>query len=176
MSGALKSGLIFGLVGFVVVIGFSFIPLVGPILCGPLAAGIVGTAAGYYGVRWSTSNTGIGRGVLAGGLAGIGSLIGAVTFFVVAFTLVRSNPIFQEQLDEALRQQQNAQIDKEQLDILLGVLGPIAGLCSGVFNLILSLAFGGLGGWLLTRKRDGSSLQQPPMQPPTQPPPLAPND
>jgi hypothetical protein len=157
MSGAVKAGLIFGAIGIVAVIGVAFIPLVGPLICGPLAAVIIGAVAGYYGVRWSEGNPGVGRGVLAGTLAGVGTLIGAVIAYTILFSLVRGNPIFQQQLQEALRRQPNAQIDPAALNTIVGVAGPIAGFCFGILNLIVALAFGALGGWIAVRNRAPSA-------------------
>lgn len=168
MSGAVKSGLIFALVGVVAVIGFSFVPLAGPFLCGPLAAALVGTAAGYYGVRWSRWNAGIGQGVLAGALAGIGTLAGALLFWIVSFSLLQSNPQLQELMQEQL-QRQDTQVNPSDLNAALAVSGPLAGLCFGLINLLISLALGALGGWLATRNR--AQAVQPPMEPPPMAPP-----
>jgi hypothetical protein len=153
MSGALKAGLIFGAIGLIVVLAVAFIPAVGPLICGPLVAVIIGTAAGYYGVRWSAGTPGISRGVLAGTLSGVGMLLGAVIAYTILFGMVRSNPMFQEQIQEALRRQPDAQIDPAALDTLVGIVGPIAGFCFGILNLLIGLAFGTLGGWLALRNR-----------------------
>src|SRR5262245_55512863 len=107
MSGAVKSGLIFALVGIAAVAGLSFIPYIGALLCGPLAAALVGPGAGYFGVRWSPPTAGVGTGVLAGTIAGVGALIGSVLFWLVIFAIVRSMPQFEQAIDEALRQQPN---------------------------------------------------------------------
>src|SRR5262249_51858430 len=82
MSGTLKSGLIFAVAGIVGVLALSFVPFVGAVCCGPLAAGIIGTAAGYYGVRWSGEGAGIGQGLLAAAIAGVGALIGGAVFWL----------------------------------------------------------------------------------------------
>jgi hypothetical protein len=177
MSGAVKSGLIFALVGIAAVVGFSFIPLVGAFLCGPLAAALVGTAAGYFGVRWSAANAGVGTGVAAGAIAGVGALIGAVIFWLVAFRLAQSMPGFQEQLREGVqRQQPGVQLDPSDINALLNVVGPALGICFGIFNLLLALALGALGGWLAVRNRSQlapvptlatSPLEPPPLDPPS---------
>ena len=153
MSGALKAGLIFGAVGLIVVLAVAFIPAVGPLICGPLVAVIVGTIAGFYGVRWSAGTPGISRGVLAGTLAGVGMLLGAVIAYTILVGMVRNNPAFQQQLQDALRRQPNAQIDPAALDTLVGFVGPVAGFCFGILNLLIGLAFGALGGWLALRNR-----------------------
>ena len=51
MSGAVKAGLIFGAIGLIVVLAVAFIPAIGPLICGPGVAVIIGAVAGYYGVR-----------------------------------------------------------------------------------------------------------------------------
>jgi len=174
LSGAVKSGLLFALIGIAAVVGFSFIPVAGPILCGPVAAALVGIGAGYLGVRWSAPGVGAGTGVLAGAIAGVGTLIGAVIFWIIAFSMIQSMPGFQEQLQDTVqRQQPNAQLDPSQLDALVQIAGPLLGICFGVFNLLLSLGLGGLGGWLAAR---GSARQMAPptITPPMGPPPLDP--
>ena len=153
MSGALKAGLIFGAIGLIVVLAVAFIPAVGPLICGPLVAVIIGAVAGFYGVRWSAGTPGISRGVLAGTLSGVGMLLGAVIAYTILVGMVRNNPIFQEQLQEALRRQPNAQIDPAALNTIVGFVGPVAGFCFGVLNLLIALAFGALGGWLALRNR-----------------------
>lgn len=153
MSGALKAGLIFGAIGLIVVLAVAFIPAVGPLICGPLVAVIIGAVAGFYGVRWSAGTPGISRGVLAGTLSGVGMLLGAVIAYTILVGMVRNNPIFQEQLQEALRRQPNAQIDPAALNTIVGFVGPIVGFCFGILNLLIALAFGALGGWLAVRNR-----------------------
>jgi hypothetical protein len=172
MSGAVRSGLIFAVVGIIAVVAFSFIPLAGPFLCGPLAAALVGTAAGYYGVRWSGERAGAGQGLLAGAIAGVGTLIGAVLFFIILIGIARNTPGFEQQLRSAL-DQQNARVNPSDVNTIMNAIGPIAGLCFGVINLLLSLALGALGGWLAARNR-ARPAQPTPLEPPM-PPPLSPS-
>jgi hypothetical protein len=162
MSGALRAGLIFGVTGLIVVLAVAFIPAVGPLICGPLVAVIIGTVAGFYGVRWSAGTPGIGRGVLAGTLAGVGMLLGAVIAYTILVGMASSNPLFQEQIQEALRQQPDAQIDAAALNTIVGIVGPVVGFCFGILNLLIGLAFGALGGWLALRNRP---QPVPPMEP-----------
>jgi hypothetical protein len=173
MSGAVKSGLIFALVGIATVAGFSFIPYVGALLCGPLAAALVGLGAGYYGVRWSPPTAGVGTGVLAGTIAGVGALLGAILFWLVVFAIMRSMPEFDQMLDEALRQQPNAQLDPSTVDALFNLLGPLLGICFGILNLVLALGLGALGGWLVVRNRPQPG-SMPVVAAPLGPPPLDP--
>jgi hypothetical protein len=162
MSGALKAGLIFGAIGLIVVLAVAFIPAVGPLICGPLVAVIIGAIAGFYGVRWSAGTPGVSRGVLAGTLAGVGTLLGAVIAYTILVGMVRNTPMFQEQLQEVLRQQPDAQIDPAGLDMLIGIAGPAVGFCFGILNLLIALAFGALGGWLALRNRPQPA---PPIEP-----------
>jgi hypothetical protein len=173
MSGAVKSGLIFALVGIAAVAGLSFIPYVGALLCGPLAAALVGVGAGYYGVRWSPPTAGVGTGVLAGTIAGVGALLGSVLFWLVILAIARSMPEFDQMLDEALRQQPNTQLDPSTVDMVFNLLGPILGICFGIFNLVLALALGALGGWLAVRNRPQPGVM-PTVATPLGPPPLDP--
>jgi hypothetical protein len=174
MSGAVKSGLLFALVGIAAVVGFSFIPIAGPIVCGPFAAALVGIGAGYLGVRWSTSGAGVGTGVLAGAIAGIGALIGSMIFWVIAIGMAQSLPGFQQQLQDAVQQQQpNASLNPSELNAIIQIAGPLLGICFGVFNLLLSLGLGALGGWIAAR-RNVRPPQMPTISSPLGPPPLDP--
>ena len=121
MSGAVKSGLIFALIGVVAVVGLSFIPYVGALLCGPLAAALVGAGAGYYGVRWSPPTAGVGTGVLAGTLSGVGALIGSVIFWLIIFAIARSMPQFEQALEAQLPP--NAEISPSDLNAVLNLAG-----------------------------------------------------
>jgi hypothetical protein len=184
MSGAVKSGLIFAFVGIISLIAFTILPamispLLGICICGPLAVVLNGSGAGYVGVRWSKGSAGVGQGVLAGAIAGIGLLIGAVLLFVVLLMIVRSvaqnDPdLYAQVIENALRQQPEANIDPAELDQAMNILLPVAGFCFGLLALAFSVAFGALGGWIATRRRAG---QEGPPSPPPQPfgpPPLSP--
>lgn len=170
MSGAVKSGLIFAAVGLVGVFALSFVPIVGALCCGPLAAAGVGTAAGYYGARWSRAERGIGQGVLAGAMAGLGALIGAAIYYLIIFRIVQDNPeIYMEVMRGFLGEAASNQMSPEELSALARIMGPIMAVCFGVLNLLIALALGALGSWLATRNR-------PQPTPPMQPPPLTPAD
>ena len=175
MSGTLKSGLIFAVVGIVGVLGLSFVPFVGALCCGPLVAGSIGTAAGYYGVRWSGTGAGMSQGLLAAALAGVGALIGGAIFWLISFSIIQSNPeLYQEAIRQFMAQQQQqqtpTQIDPAQLTAMMGVIGPIIAICFGVLELLITLTLGALGGWLATRNRNQPAAQQP-----MAPPPMAPS-
>ncbi len=165
MPGLVKSGLIFGLIGVVAVIIFSFTPLIGPFLCGPVAAVLAGAGAGYFGARWSPARSGGIAGALAGVIAGVGSLIGAVISWIILLAIAQAMPEYQEQLQEILRQQPNNQLTPEDMNTLIMLVGPVMGLCFGVLNLLASLASGALAGWLTARGRP--QPQPPDPQPPT---------
>ena len=158
MSGAVKSGLIFAAVGLIGVLATAFIPGPGAVLCGPLLAVIVGGVAGFYGVRWTTEGPRISRGVLAGTLAGLGMIVGAVIAYVVLFNSLSADPLFQEQLGAFLEQQPDVQVDQGALGAAVGLAGIVAGLCVGLLNLLLGLAFAALGGWLALRGQPTASV------------------
>ncbi|MEN9937105.1 MAG: hypothetical protein RLZZ387_3684 [Chloroflexota bacterium] len=171
MSGGVKSGLLFGLVSFIVIGGLTIIPTLGQLCCGPLGALLLGGAAGYVGVRWSGELAGMGQGVLAGALAGVGVLAGTVLGFVLYIALVRSWPEARQMLDEAVRQQQGAEaLTPQDVDTLLNIVAPVLGFCFGLLWLLFSLGAGALGGWLAVQQRRG---EQPPAQPPIAMPPPA---
>src|SRR5215216_6795047 len=113
MGGALKAGILFGLIGLILS-PLPLLPLMeiklpalltfvllrgGPIvvLLGPLAL-ILGGLAGFFGARWSRPVPTIGRGVLAGGVAGSGVMLGNLSFFVVILLLLSSVPGLQDDL------------------------------------------------------------------------------
>jgi len=121
MSGAMRSGLIFGAIGLIAVLATAFVPRPGPIVCGPLLAVLVGGLAGFFGVRWSVENARVSRGVLAALLAGLGMLVGAVIGYIVLFNSISSEPSFQQQLSAFLQQQPDAKIDPEALGALVGI-------------------------------------------------------
>ena len=172
MSGAVKSGLIFALVGLVGGVAFSLLPIGGPLWSIPIAL-IVGGVAGYYGVRWSAESAGVGTGVLAGAIAGIGVLIAAVIGWMIAFSRAMSLPGFEQRMQEQLQQQQGAQHTPDQLNAFIGISGPLFGVCCGVVELVFALGVGALGGWLATRNRPrpgatpSAPLGPPPLDPPS---------
>lgn len=166
MSGMVKPGLIFAAIGVIAVIIFSFTPLIGPFLCGPVAALLAGAGAGYFGARWSPARSGGVAGALAGAIAGVGSLLGAVISWIILLAIAQAMPDYQEQLQEMLRQQPNNQLTPSDMNTLIMLVGPLMGLCFGVVNLLASLASGALAGRLTARGR-------PQPRPPAPPPPPA---
>jgi hypothetical protein len=172
MSGGVKAGLLFGAIAIPITIGASFIPYLGLICCGPLGALLLGAAAGYLGVQWAGLDAGIGQGVLGGGLAGAGSLIGTVIFFVGVIVFLSNMPEFDQALQDALEQQSpGTGLTVEDIRDMLGLAGPIAGICVGGFGLLFGLGGGALGGWLKVRQR---TQADPPAPPPVAPiPPIA---
>jgi hypothetical protein len=174
MSGAVKSGLIFALVGLVWGVAFSFIPVGGPLWGIPIAL-IVGAVAGYYGVRWSGESAGVGTGVLAGTIAGVGVLVAAVIGWIILFNRAMALPGFEEMMQERLRQQQQgAQLSPDQLNAVIGISGPIFGFCCGGVELVFALGVGALGGWLAMRNRPRPGTAPASPTPPLGPPPLDP--
>jgi hypothetical protein len=153
MSGAVRAGLIWAAIGLVAVLATAFLPRPIPIVCGPGLAVLVGVLAGFFGVRWGGEQVRVGRGVLAGTLAGVGMLIAAVIGYIILFNRISSDPQFQAQLGAFLQQQPNANVDPQALGPMIGLAGAVAGLCFGVLDLLLALAFGALGGWLALRNR-----------------------
>ncbi len=164
MSGGLKSGLIFALVSIIAVVGFSLIPWLGVPCCGPIATMTLSAIAGYIGVRWSGPTARIGSGTLAGGVSGIGALIGSVIFFWT-IAILTSDPVLLDQVvRQALEQQPASGLTEDELrDITRNVIGffPVIGFCAGLIHLLFAVLLGTLGGWLAVRQRP-----QPPMAPP----------
>lgn len=157
MSGIVKAGLIFGLIAIPITIAFSFVPYLGILCCGPLLALLLGGGAGYLGLRWESTDPKIARGLLAGGMAGFGSLLGSMLFFVGVLAMIGSMPEFEQILQEALQQQApDTELTGEQIRTMLSFSGPLAGACVGTFGLLFGLAGGALGAWIFTRQRNQS--------------------
>jgi hypothetical protein len=90
-------------------------------------------------------------------------LIGAVIGYIILYNNISSDPAFQEQFEAFLQQRPDARVDPGALGAMIGVAGAVAGLCFGVLDLLLALAFGALGGWLALRNRPAA----PPIEPPS---------
>ena len=154
MSGMIKAGLLFGLIGLLVTIAFSFVPYLGVLCCGPIAALLLGAGAGYLGAKWETSEPKIARGLLGGGMAGFGCMLGSIIFFVAVIALIGSMPESEQVVRDMLEQQApGSNLSTEQLHTMMSLTGPIAGACVGTFGLLFGLAGGALGSWLLIRQR-----------------------
>ena len=180
MSATLKSGLLFGLIGLVIVplavLASFFIPFIGPFLClgSPLLALLIGGVGGFFAVRWSDGQAGVGQGVLSGTIAGVGMLVGVVLLWVIGYGLIQSNPDFQLVLQEAMDQamaQQNQQpgseLTPDQMVTMFNTVVPLLGICLGVIYLVASL-IGGAFGALIGHRGTASVPPVPPM--PTVPP------
>jgi hypothetical protein len=82
---------------------------------------------------------------------------------IIYFALVLQIPEMRQLLEEQLRQSDTSGLTTEDLEALIGIMGPVAGICFGVLNIFLTFAASALGGWIAVRQRQG---QQPPMAPP----------
>jgi hypothetical protein len=147
----------------------SIIPYVGVFCCGPITALLLGTGAGYLGVRWGEPKARIGQGVLSGALTGLGALIGSVVFFILALIFISTLPQFNEIIRQALEQQNaDTQLTVEDFQSIMNVAMPFVGGCVGLIGLLFALGGGALGGWLRLRQ---NSQETPPLapMPPTTP-------
>ena len=171
MTGGVKSGLIFALAAVVLVVVVAFVPTVGVLCCGPLGVMLLGTLAGYIGVRWSGPAARIIQGVLAGALTGAGAMVGSILAFVVLIWVARSfvpelySQLLQ-QIDDVFRQQGGGQPSPEERELFLNLAIGAGGICLGTINLAFALGAGALGGWLAVRQRQG---QAPPLTMPPSP-------
>ena len=148
MFGGLRTGLVFGIVGAIVV---SACLLIGRILAGlPMAlaaVALLGWRAGYTAAQTSRAPSGqaIGRGMVAGLIAGALVLIGSILAGTLSATILR------ESIDIWL--QRLSYIIRIDLDVLsyFGGGGLIGGTCLGLVNLGLMAAGGVIGGWTWRR-------------------------
>ena len=197
MSGRIKAGLLFGLIALITVPLVSIIPTVGLLICGPVLAIGLAVGAGYLAIRWGDLRSGVGSGVLAGAFTGLGALIGSIVFFVAAIAFVSASPELRDLVfEQALAQNPNVNISKEQLANILPYVGVLLGSCVGLVELVFALGAGALGAWLAVRQRPAAAMPlgfdtggtpyipptapvSPPVstpQPPQDPPPLSPLD
>jgi hypothetical protein len=123
-------------------------------------------------VRWSPPTAGVGTGVLAGTISGVGALIGSVIFWLIIFAIARSMPQFQQAIEAQLPP--DTQISPSDLNAVLNLAGPVLGICFGILNLLLALGLGALGGWLAVRNRTQLAAAPSMPTPPLGPPPLDP--
>lgn len=167
MGGAVKAGLLFGLIGLIIALIPPPIILWAPqlprwlaIICvqiipfltlfGPLAI-LLGGGAGYVGTRWSRPRT-LQRGILAGGLAGGGIVLGILVFFATILLLLTSTPEVRDALIEITSKSFAAQGGNSQI-VTSGftALMVAAGLCTGVANLSAALGAGAFAGWVASK-------------------------
>ncbi|HSH77702.1 MAG TPA: hypothetical protein VLA19_04120 [Herpetosiphonaceae bacterium] len=143
MFGALRTGLVFGLVGAIVVAACL---LIGGILAGlptALAAvALLGWGSGYTAAKTSRARPGqaIGRGMAAGIIAGTLVLLGSILAGTLSATLLREAlDVWLQRLSYIIR------IDVDLLPYFRGG-GLVGGTCLGLVNLGLMAAGGAIGG------------------------------
>lgn len=152
MSGGIKAGGIFFIVALVLVFGSTFLPF-GCVVCAPILALGLGTAAGYLGLHWSPDGK-LGQGVLAGALTGLGALIGFAAAFMIALAAINADPTAMREIVESAIEQQGASgLTTDELLGLMPAIGLGVALCGGLLFLVIALGGGALGGWLKLRSR-----------------------
>lgn len=149
MSPPVKAGLVFGLLSVLTFIGgilIAFLPIINLVIAyGSLLA--LGYGAGYTAAKVSNApqGGGVGRGALAGTIAGIVNLLAMTILLGVLASLLTQLPGMQDIFAQA--QAQNP--GQPQVPItggLLGAGGAVAGFCFGLINLIIMLVGGLIGG------------------------------
>lgn len=200
MLGAVRSGLLFGIFGTLIVIVALLIPaginpILGFCLCGPFAMVLNGFGTGYLGVRWNKERVGIGMGVLAGGIAGLFILVGFVLLMMgvngmLQMLRTEDPTAYQSIIDAALATQPNSQVDRQMLEEILPASFFFVGMCLGLLALTFTIIASAGGAWLWVSQRD---KQNTPPAPPSysqpiqttqsnptpasfDPPPLSPRD
>lgn len=122
------------LIGLVVVGLLSLIPVAGTLFLGPLAA----IAVGAYGAwRTTLSSANLGRGLWASAAVGAGALVGTVVAVAMLGASVSGDPA------------------PSWATALGATVGIFVGFALGLFNLVLAV-LGGLVGGLLARDRLGA--------------------
>jgi hypothetical protein len=152
-----KSGIILGVVALVVAFGLT---LLSPI-CTPCGALFLGLGAGYLaGVFEKPLSNGATAksGAIAGGIGGIGALLGQ--FIGAAVNVMVLGPEGTSQL----MQQMGVDVGSNQAAATsgywIGVVGSAA--CVGILNIALMAGLGALGGllwWQITGKNTAGPLQ-----------------
>lgn len=144
-----KSGLIMGAVMFVLALGVS---LISP-LCAPCIAVFVGLGAGYLACVFDkplVSSDGLKKGAIAGAIAGGLGLIGQM---IAAF--VNTNAVTAEQINQILGQE-----FYNQQSLQMVQLG--AGLCLGLFNILLMVGLGVAGAAIWNSMHGSKQMSTPP--------------
>jgi hypothetical protein len=159
----IKSGLIFGAVAFLLILGSSI--LVTP-FCGPCLGLFLGLAAGYFAGFFdkpASSREGVKKGAIAGAIAGSLGFAGGLIGAVINGALV--NP---SNLEAIYRTLGITHMNIDQTTIWIAQI--LGGFCIGLFNIgwmaILGIAGGALWYQLTGKNRVGTPM---PPQGPTTP-------
>lgn len=153
LSGPVKAGLLCGLSGGVVLVGW-FVLSFGSALCaGPIIAALTGACAGSFGVHWSTAQQRIGPGVLAGLVAG-GCLLASLVLFFIGFALMTwQDPRFLQGFLEGLGPVAATwAAQPATAGVLLFATSALLGLCFGLVHLLIAVMLSLVGSWIRTRQ------------------------
>ncbi len=154
-----KSGLIFGVVAFVLILGIT---LLSP-FCGICLGLVIGLAAGYVSGSFSkppSSTDSIRMGAIAGAIAGVFGLAGQIIGGVLNSMVV--NPATLEQFYKTFG---IPNVSLTQTQITSSQL--LAAGCVGLFNVAWMAIFGLAGGalWYQVRGKNQPVTMQPPQTP-----------
>ena len=153
MPALLKTSLIFAAVGLLATFAAAFIPYAGIYAGAPLAAACAGAGAGYFGARHETGRRALNIGVIAGALAGTGTLFSPMLFIALLILLLRTNPAAFYSIIRTYYAQAEEWMDAKLLLTTMSQYALRASMCSGIINLLSSVAGGLLGGWVAVRLR-----------------------
>lgn len=151
MSGTVRAGLVFGLAALLAFIGGTLLNALIP--CVGFIVAIVSVIALGWGAGQTAAKTtnaaqgqGTGRGATAGAIGGTVLLIGSVIAFLALSSVITSLPGFEDQLQQALQQNPDANIDPNDAGAFLGIGFGVVGFGCGIMNFVLMLIGGLIGG------------------------------
>lgn len=159
MAIARRSRLRFAVIGLIMTIAASSIPYIGILVCAPLTVACVGFGAGYVGARTEPTRSPLEGSVIASAVAGGGALFGSMLFMLLLLGLLYADPTVFHSIILAYYASTNEQLSVEQLQSVVAMYGPMSGLCYGVLNLVIAIAFGLLGGWGAARRSRKESMK-----------------
>ncbi len=124
---------------FAVVLGATFVPLIGVHILAPCAALVIGVAAAWWLLQ-SPGHT-ISQATALAAIAGVGALLASVVAFVFLGTLLGNAPAIQELIRNS-EPHPEARVPYEWIPGLAAGLGGLVGFGIGILNLLLATVGG----------------------------------
>jgi hypothetical protein len=140
------------LTGFVVILGCTFVPIVGADVLAPTAAVVLGVAAAWSAVHASGHT--LMDAVKASASAGAGAWLASFAAFVALGAIVGNVPAIQEFVRNS-EPHPEARVPYEWIPSLTTMLGALVGVVIGLVNLALATVAGLITGLVISPERRG---------------------
>jgi hypothetical protein len=137
---------------FAVVLGATFVPLIGADILAPGAALGIGVAAAWWLLR--TPGHTVTQATALAAIAGAGALVASVMAFVLLGTVLGNMPAIQELIRNS-EPHPEARVPYEWIPGLAAGLGGLVGLGIGIVNLLLATLGGLIGALVISPQRRG---------------------